>query len=59
MRFREGITGKPVLPKTVGLRLKKCIDHVHFRRVVMRRDGPVPDGQPVKGLKEFARRIIK
>jgi hypothetical protein len=28
MRCREGMTGKLVLPETLGLKLKKCIGHV-------------------------------
>jgi hypothetical protein len=59
IRFREGITGKPVLPETVGLKLKNSIDHLQLRRAVVRRDGPVPDEQHVKGLKKFSWRAIK
>jgi hypothetical protein len=51
--------GKRVLSETVDLRLKKDIDHLRLTKVVMRRDGPIPDEQHVKGLNEFARRTNK
>jgi hypothetical protein len=54
-----GDHGKPILSETVGLKLKKSIDHLQLRRAVVRRDGPGPDEQHVKGLKKFARRTIK
>jgi hypothetical protein len=56
---REGITEKPILAETVDLKLKKSIDTLQLTKVVVRMDGPVPDEQQVKGLKEFARRTIK
>jgi hypothetical protein len=59
MRFQAGITTKPVLPDTVDLKIQKSIDHLQFRKTILRRDGAVPDEQHVKGLKEFARRTIK
>jgi hypothetical protein len=59
MRFREGIAEKPVLSETVDLKLKKRIDYLHLTRIVVRRDGSVPDEQHVKRLKEFARKTIK
>jgi hypothetical protein len=59
MEFREGITEKPVLSETMDLKLTKSIDHLQLTKVVVRRDGPVPDEQYVKGLKEFAQRTVK
>jgi hypothetical protein len=59
VRFQAGIATKTVLSETVNLRLKKSIDHLRLTKMVMRRDGPVPDEQHVKGVKEFARRTIK
>jgi hypothetical protein len=58
MIFQAGIATKPALSETVDLRLKNT-DHLRLTKVVMRRDGAVPDEQHVKGLKEFGRRIIK
>jgi hypothetical protein len=50
---------EPILAETVDLKLKKSIDTLQLTKVVVRRDGPVPDEQQVKGLKEFARSTMK
>jgi hypothetical protein len=59
MRFRKGITEKPILSETMDLKLKKSIDHLQLTNVVVRRNGPVPDEQHVKDLKEFTLRTVK
>jgi hypothetical protein len=56
---REGITEKPVLADTVNVKLRKSIDDLEVTKLIVTRDGHVPDEQHIKGLKEFARRTIK
>jgi hypothetical protein len=41
------------------LKLEKSTDHLQSTKAIVRSDGPVPDEQHVKGLKEFARKTIK
>jgi hypothetical protein len=50
---------KHVLSKTVDLRLGKSIDHLRLMKGLVRKDGPVPDEQHIRGLKEFTRKTIK
>jgi hypothetical protein len=59
MMNREGITERPLLADTVNLKLRKSIDDLELTKLIVTRDGPVPDEQHIRGLKEFARRTIK